>query len=300
MLHRAGLAAAAAAAPAALALRWARCEHHACTDEDVMSPAPQWRRGWEADWDGRHPAEGGECSGRTRHIFLIRHGQYDLNDRANGLTALGREQATLTGKRLAAIAAGVKRDHYGEVKIRFAELVSSPVLRAQQSAELIAAELDVPRAADDVLLAEGWPALPWPQGAEFLREGKVRPATIVEEGPRIEAAFRKYIRRDVDNKRRRRKEAAVINEAYAGAEAGGGAPAAAGGAPTHEFIIVVCHMNVIRYFVARALQLPPETWLRMRGDNCGITEIIVTPKGQASLGRFADTGHLSIEQTTFH
>ena len=53
-------------------------------------------------------------------------------------------------------------------------------------------------------------------------------------------------------------------------------------------------------FVARALQLPPETWLRMRGDNCGITEIIVTPKGQASLGRFADTGHLSIEQTTFH
>ena len=154
MLRR-GLAAAAAAAPAAFALRWARCEHHACTDEDVMSPAPQWRRGWEADWDGRHPAEGGECSGRTRHIFLIRHGQYDLNDRANGLTALGREQATLTGKRLAAIAAGVKRDHYGEVKIRFAELVSSPVLRAQQSAELIAAELDVPRAADDVQLAEG-------------------------------------------------------------------------------------------------------------------------------------------------
>ena len=64
--------------------------------------------------------------------------------------------------------------------------------------------------------------------------------------------------------------------------------------------VVCCHANVIRYFVARALQLPPETWLRMRGDNCGITEIIVTPKGQASLGRFADTGHLSIEQTTFH
>ena len=67
-----------------------------------------------------------------------------------------------------------------------------------------------------------------------------------------------------------------------------------------RYEVVVCHMNVIRYFVARALQLPPETWLRMRGDNCGITEIIVTPKGQASLGRFADTGHLSIEQTTFH
>ncbi len=59
-------------------------------------------------------------------------------------------------------------------------------------------------------------------------------------------------------------------------------------------------MNVIRYFVARALQLPPEIWLRMRGDNCGITEIIINSDGNCSLGRFADTGHLPIEQTTFH
>ena len=56
MLRRAGLAAAAAAAPAAFALRWARCEHHACTDEDVMSPAPQWRRGWEAASAPAHAA----------------------------------------------------------------------------------------------------------------------------------------------------------------------------------------------------------------------------------------------------
>ena len=47
-------------------------------------------------------------------------------------------------------------------------------------------------------------------------------------------------------------------------------------------------------------QRQPSRRLRMRGDNCGITEIVVTPKGQASLGRFADTGHLGIEQTTFH
>merc|ERR1719414_1318933 len=60
----------------------------------------------------------------------------------------------------------------------------------------------------------------------------------------------------------------------------------------HEHVIIVCHMNVIRYFVARALQLPPEAWLRMRGNNCGITEIIVLPTGQVTLGTFADTGHL--------
>lgn len=43
----------------------------------------------------------------------------------------------------------------------------------------------------------------------------------------------------------------------------------------HQYELVVCHMNVIRYFVCRALQLPPEAWLRFRGDNCGLTEIIV-------------------------
>ena len=90
----------------------------------------------------------------------------------------------------------------------------------------------------------------------------------------------------------------MINEAYAGAEAGGGALAAAGGAPTHEFIIVVCHMNVIRYrwraaaAAARDVAADARRQLRHRDHR--------QPKGQASLGRFADTGHLSIEQTTFH
>ena len=61
-------------------------------------------------------------------------------------------------------------------------------------------------------------------------------------------------------------------------------------------------MAVVPSVICSSLRTKPRlvTWLRMRGDNCGITEIIVTPKGQASLGRFADTGHLSIEQTTFH
>jgi len=38
----------------------------------------------------------------------------------------------------------------------------------------------------------------------------------------------------------------------------------------------------------------------MRGNNCGITELIIKPNGQTSLGSFADVGHLKIEQVTFH
>jgi hypothetical protein len=36
----------------------------------------------------------------------------------------------------------------------------------------------------------------------------------------------------------------------------------------HEYEIIVCHANVIRYFVCRALQIPPEVWLRLCIFNC--------------------------------
>lgn len=68
----------------------------------------------------------------------------------------------------------------------------------------------------------------------------------------------------------------------------------------HTFEIIVGHVNVFRYFVMRALQLPPEAWLRLRGDNCSITELIIRPNGVVVLARFGDTGHLPIEMCTFH
>ena len=35
--------------------------------------------------------------------------------------------------------------------------------------------------------------------------------------------------------------------------------------------VVCCHANVIRYFVMRALQLPPEAWLRVSLTHASIT-----------------------------
>lgn len=307
----------AAAAPASVLCTrpWAHCDQQEPSDEAIFSPGPAWRRAWNDDWDGRHPAttasaseKATETKGRIRHVLLVRHGQYNLEDPENGLTELGREQARLTGKRLADLAAGVKRDAYGEVKISYSQLVCSTVLRAQQTAEIISQELPgVPRAPDDVLLAEGFPVLPLPQGPDMLRKGSVYPARILEEGPRIEAGFRKYIRRDIDHKRPSSDKQNALHEGYAPQKAAASmarmlpsVEAAATASSEHEYVIVICHMNVIRYFVARALQLPPETWLRMRGNNCGITEIIIHPGGKVSLNTFADTGHLAVDQLTFH
>ena len=40
----------------------------------------------------------------------------------------------------------------------------------------------------------------------------------------------------------------------------------------HEFEVIVGHGNVIRYFFCRALQLPPEVWLRFSTFNCSISK----------------------------
>ena len=57
--------------------------------------------------------------------------------------------------------------------------------------------------------------------------------------------------------------------------------------PRHEYDIIVCHMNVIRYFVLRALQLPPEAWLRLGGFNGSITHLTIRPSGRHA--RASDT-----------
>lgn len=244
-----------------------------------------------------------KAKGRTRHLLFVRHGQYSLDDTdvegegRHGLTELGRQQSRLLGERLAAMAAGVKKDKYGEVKVRYEAIYSSDVLRAVQTADIVAEYLpDVPRKMDP-LLAEGPPAVPHPGSSSEL----LRSADRWEASARIEAAFRRHVHREVDHKAEA-KRAKHQGDEVAPPEVQGktGSEAPAQQDAEHSYEIFVCHGNVIRYFVMRALQLPPEAWLRLRGDNCGITELIIRPTGGVSLGRFGDTGHLPIEMATFH
>jgi serine/threonine-protein phosphatase PGAM5 len=67
----------------------------------------------------------------------------------------------------------------------------------------------------------------------------------------------------------------------------------------HEFEIIVCHANVIRYFFCRALQLPPEAWLRMSIFNCSLTYLMIRPNGNVSARMLGDIGHLKYNESTF-
>uniref|UniRef100_A0A8C1TUH2 Serine/threonine-protein phosphatase PGAM5, mitochondrial n=1 Tax=Cyprinus carpio TaxID=7962 RepID=A0A8C1TUH2_CYPCA len=112
----------------------------------AQPPAWPTANGWDNNWDKRDPSsmvngKRKESAGdtgspdvennkpkATRHIFLIRHSQYNLKgdgDKERILTPLGREQAEYTGQRLAML--GLKYD----------VLIHSSMTRAAETANII-------------------------------------------------------------------------------------------------------------------------------------------------------------------
>ena len=275
-----------------------RCE----SDADVRAKhfgqwAPDWSRTWNNDWDFRHPKEEAVVDKKkfkTIHLIMVRHGQYDLKEKH--LTALGREQAILTGKRISDMCNGLVSDHYGKRRIRVRYIHHSDLPRAAETAAIVASQLAVPehvKVRSDGMLAEGWPCLP----DSYRDADKVRPSHLFAESARIEAVFRKYCHRVSDHKKKLVESSDFDDSVKVPVEV---VTAITDDEIEEEYVVLICHQNIIRYFVCRALQLPPEAWLRFRGSNCGITEIIISDDGRVALERFADVGHLPLSHLTFH
>jgi len=56
--------------------------------------------------------------------------------------------------------------------------------------------------------------------------------------------------------------------------------------------IIVCHGNVIRYFVTKVLKVETMSWLQMTMGNCGLTVVRIKPDGSMKLISFNDMGHI--------
>jgi serine/threonine-protein phosphatase PGAM5 len=63
--------------------------------------------------------------------------------------------------------------------------------------------------------------------------------------------------------------------------------------------IIVCHGNVIRYFVTKALRVDTMAWLQMSITNCSLTVIRVLSDGAMRLDAFSDYGHIPENMRTF-
>jgi serine/threonine-protein phosphatase PGAM5 len=71
------------------------------------------------------------------------------------------------------------------------------------------------------------------------------------------------------------------------------------GGTEDEHEVVVCHGNLIRYYVCRVLEVPPETWGNMETNNCGITRCTIESDGRKMLISMNDIGHLAPTIRTF-
>jgi serine/threonine-protein phosphatase PGAM5 len=56
--------------------------------------------------------------------------------------------------------------------------------------------------------------------------------------------------------------------------------------------IIVCHGNVIRYFVTKVLKVETMSWLQMTTGNCGLTVVRIKPDSSMKLVSFNDMGHI--------
>lgn len=238
---------------------------------------PRLSKEWDSNWDTRErtsdtasqvsssspPSTPTLVNGDTtqlnprssRHLFLIRHGQYHTEkyrEEDRKLTTLGQEQLDLTGQRLR------------ELGFNFNRIVASTMTRAQESAHIIHKQFPDLDLCSDNLLEEGAPVPPEPPVQHWTPKDQ----QFLEDGPRIEAAFKKYFHRaDVTQQE-----------------------------DSHE--IIVCHGNVIRFFVCRALQVPPEAWLRMGLNHGSITWFTIRPSGRVILQSMGATGYMPPSKLT--
>ncbi|XP_033099515.1 serine/threonine-protein phosphatase PGAM5, mitochondrial-like isoform X2 [Anneissia japonica] len=190
----------------------------------------------------------------TRHLILIRHGQYNMDaedDKNRTLTLKGREQANMTGLRLKDMNLPINVIH------------NSTMTRAIETADIITKHFpDVPRTSCD-LLREGAPIPPEPAVLHWKPE-----ATFLQDGARIEAAFYKYFYR------------------------------ASADQTTDSVDVLVCHANVIRYVVCRALQLPPEAWLRFSLNHGSISWVCIRPSGRVSVRMLGNSGFMPYDMVS--
>ena len=59
-----------------------------------------------------------------------------------------------------------------------------------------------------------------------------------------------------------------------------------------RFEIVVCHGNLIRYLVCRAMEVPVLRWTRMNSNHCALTRVLIRDTGAVRVVSYNETAHL--------
>lgn len=178
-------------------------------------------------------------------LYLVRHGAYVPDRNADprlgpGLTPLGIAQARLIAARLSGSG------------VRFDSMISSPLLRARETADVMHETLANVPLGRSQLISECTPPLPGVAEAEVARAR----AACAEQLDRAFAEFFTVAK------------VADRND------------------------ILVAHGNVIRYLVVKALHVDPRSWPGMSVAHASLTIIRVQPDGSMNVLAVGDSGHI--------
>jgi len=145
--------------------------------------------------------------------------------------------------------------------VEFNSLISSTMTRARETAIVINEDFPELKLQQSILIRECTP----PTWRKDIME-KTDSLELIECIDNLERAFKEYFIPSPDEKDR--------ND------------------------IIVCHGNVIRYFVTKVLRADPLSWLHMSIGNCSLTIIRIMPDGSMKLAAFSDMGHIPLNMQT--
>ena len=190
----------------------------------------------------------------SRTIYLIRHGEYNSEDKRDPdvgkeLVPLGIAQTRLLSARLRSMG------------IEFNSLTSSTMTRARQTAMIINEDFPGLELKQSKLIRECTPPT-WRD--DIMADESETDLNVCVEN--LEKSFKEYFIPSQDEKDR------------------------------HD--LIVCHGNVIRYFVTKVLNVDTMAWLQMTIGNCSLTIIKIKPDGSTKLVSFNDLGHIPTNMQT--
>jgi ribonuclease H / adenosylcobalamin/alpha-ribazole phosphatase len=214
-----------------------------------VRPRPSWR-----------PAQG-----EPTVTVLLRHGQTPMSVQKR---YAGRSDAPLTDAGVQQAAAAAKRLASADLSV----IVTSPLLRAVQTAQEVAAVTGAAMVTDDGFRETDFGA--W-EGLTFAEVRERWPAELTAwlADPEVAAPAGESFT-DVST-----RVTAALHRVLA--ERAG------------QRVLIVSHVTPIKTLVAAALLAPPAALFRMHLDVAALSEIDWYPDGPAVLRSFNDTGHLS-------
>lgn len=141
------------------------------------------------------------------------------------------------------------------------QLVTSTLRRAIGTAQVIATRIPNVPYREDRVLCEAVYHIPKRNREYFEQQyGDITPATVAHHRVRMAYAYKTYVK------------------------------AAEGSIDEHD--VLVCHGNVIRYFIIRAMRAPLHLWTQMDVYNGSITRLLVQENGDVRLVTQNEVSHL--------